>query len=342
MASKATLKEVAARAGVSYQTVSKVLNKQIQVSKETEERILLAVRELDYKPNQIARNLRDQRTRLIGYSWEPAPEKLPNSILDQFLQSMAQQAEHSNYHILCFPHAEDTDRLEGYRELIDTNRVDAFVLSGIEYADPRILFLQEREVPFVAFGRSNPEMEFSWVDVDGAAGMRAIVQHLVSLGHRRIAAIAWPEVSRVGQNRMEGLLTGLAEAGITLPADMLIRSEGTYETGYKVTTQLLDMPILQRPTAIICFNDAMAIGAVRSAQKLGLVVGRDIAITGFDDMPMSEFLSPPLTSVTQPIRAAGQRVMEILLSILDNPLRKPTQVLLEPHLTIRGSSGSKI
>ena len=216
MPPRATLKEVAAKAGVSYQTVSKVLNKQAQVSKETEERILEAVRALGYHPNQIARNMRLQQSRMIGYSWAPARPGEVNPILDQFLQSMAQAAEIAGYHLLCFPHHFEQKTISTYRHLIDTHRVDGFVISSVEYNDPCVTFLQERNFPFVAFGRSNPELVFPYVDVDGAAGMHMVVEHLVSQGHRRIAALAWPTTSVVGQHRLDGYLTGLAAAGIPL------------------------------------------------------------------------------------------------------------------------------
>jgi DNA-binding LacI/PurR family transcriptional regulator len=343
MSERVTLKEVAARAGVSYQTVSKVLNKQAQVSKETEERIYAAVRELGYRPNQIARNMRTQCSRLIGYSWVPTPREQTNSILDQFLQSMAQAAEQASYHLLCFPYHADRDILAGYRELIDTNRVDAFVISGVEYDDPRIRFLQERAFPFVAFGRSNPELRFPCVDVDGAEGVRQTTDYLLGLGHRRIAVLAWPDVSRVGQNRIEGYLAAMHAAGIPPLPTWIARGEGDYRFGHLATGEWLTWPAAERPTAIVAFNDAMAIGAMHAIQQARLHVGRDIAVTGFDDSPVAQYLTPTLTSTRQPIWEVGQKVMSILLRILDDtPAFDTSCALLAPQLIIRQSSGGPI
>jgi DNA-binding LacI/PurR family transcriptional regulator len=141
-----TLKEVANSIGVSYQTVSKVINHQAQVSKDTEERIWQVVRELGYRPNFTARSLRSQRSYSLGYTWAPSPPDQSNPILDQFLHSMFQAAEKQGYYLLCFPfHKDPSQQLAAYRELIDTGRVDGFVLSGVEYNDPRVLFLQERD-----------------------------------------------------------------------------------------------------------------------------------------------------------------------------------------------------
>jgi DNA-binding LacI/PurR family transcriptional regulator len=342
MPRKPTLKEVAAQAGVSYQTVSKVLNKQVQVSKQTENRILDAVRSLGYRPNLIARSMRLQESRMIGYSWIPSSPEEANPILDEFLQSMALAAETAGYHLLCFPHHFGQDTIAAYRDLIDTNRVDGFIISSVEYNDPRILFLQERSFPFVAFGRSNPELVFPYVDVDGAEGMRLLVEHLLGLGHRRIGALAWPEDSRVGQNRMEGYLAGLTEAGISPAPELIVRSEGNYQAGQVAALKLLNLPDDQRPTAIMAFNDVMAIGAMRAVQDRGLQVGPDIAITGFDDAPVARFLTPPLTSVCQPIWDIGRQAIAILLELLSETDAQITQTLVKPEIMVRASSGGKI
>jgi DNA-binding LacI/PurR family transcriptional regulator len=338
MSRRVTLKEVAAHAGVSYQTVSKVLNHQTQVSKETEERIWNSVRALGYRPNLIARSLRAQRSNMIGYSWEPTPPDQANPILDMFMQSMATAAENANYHLLAFPHRPGNAWINAYRELIDTNRVDGFVLSSVEFNDPRVQFLQEREFPFVAFGRSNPEWEFAYVDVDGGAGMRMVAEHLIQQGHRRLGVLAWPEESRVGQNRIEGLESALAEAGLPLSGQLLSRGEGVFQFGWQAAQPWLELPKEQRPTAIVALNDAMAIGAMRAAQECGLQVGVDLAVTGFDDAPMVQYLNPPLTSVRQPTWEVGQRAMQLLLAQLEGKTLEERQVLLRPQLIVRTSS----
>ncbi len=338
MKQRVTLKQVAAQAGVSYQTVSKVLNHQASVTRETEERIWNAVRTLGYQPNLLARSMRTQHSRMIGYSWAPAPPDLGNPILDQLLQSMAQAAASAGYHLLTFPHRGGKRVLEGYGELIDTNQVDGFVISSVEFNDPRILYLKERNFPFVAFGRSNPDWDFPYVDVNGTEGMQMVVEHLTGLGHRRIFALAWPENSRVGQNRMDGYLSGMRRAGIEPPQSWMARGEGKYAFGYQTTTRWLGLAVEYRPTAIVGFNDLMAIGAMNAIQEAGFQVGKDIAVTGFDDMPMVHYLTPPLTSVRQPIWEIGEQVIAVLLSSLTNTPGGDVRALLSPRLIIRKSS----
>jgi DNA-binding LacI/PurR family transcriptional regulator len=343
MSKAITLKQVAKHAGVSYQTVSKVLNKQAQVSKETEARILDAVRILEYRPNSMARNMRQGRTRMIGYSWMPTPDDQFNPILDRFLQSMAQEAESSNYHVVLFPHRSGQELLDLYDELIGTRQVDAFVISNVEFHDKRILHLQKRKFPFIAFGRSSPELDFPYIDVDGGKGMYDLVCYLAEKGHKRIALLAWPEDSRVGQNRMDGVLAGLHDSGIELMPGLLLRGEGSAQFGRQAAGRLLDLPERQRPTAIIGLNDFMAIGAMQVAQERGLRVGGDIAIAGFDDNPISQYLNPTLTSVRQPIAEVGKMIISVLINLLEkeDPEQIPVykrQVLLSPELVVRAST----
>jgi DNA-binding LacI/PurR family transcriptional regulator len=342
MARRVTLKEVAVLAGVSYQTVSKVLNQKVQVSKETERRIFQAVESLGYRPNQLARSMRSQRSCLIGYSWAPTSPDQVNPILDQFLQSMAHAAESAGYHLLTFPYRKGEKWVDAYRDLVDTNRVDGFVVSSVEFDDSRIRFLQERSFPFVAFGRSNPDWDFPYVDVDGEAGMRMVAEHLLERGCRRIAVLAWPESSRVGQNRLQGLLSGFEKASLPAEQISIRRGEGNFQFGLECSRTWLELPKVQQPDAIVAFNDLMATGAMQAAQEKGLQIGRDLAVTGFDDVPMVQYLSPPLTSVRQPLWEVGQQVMSILLKLLDGVPVDDARLLLQPRLVVRESSGGQM
>lgn len=338
MAKNVTLKQIASQAGVSYQTVSKVLNRQVRISKEKEEKIHNAARELGYRPNLIARSLRTQRSCMIGYSWEPGPLDVPNNILDQFIQSMATTAETAGYHMLAFPHHPGDAWVDGYRELINSNRVDGFVLYSVEYNDPRVKFLKAQNFPFVAFGRSRAGYDFPWVDIDGRAGMRQVIGHLAEQGHRRIAVLAWPPDSRVGQNRMDGITGRMEELGLPLEERFIACGDGVVEFGYQAVSAWLDLPRRDWPTAVAAFNDLMAIGAMHAAQDRGLRVGPDLAVTGFDDMPLTQFFKPSLTTVRQPIWDAGQCVMSLLLDLLENGGPVQQNILIEPALVVRESS----
>jgi DNA-binding LacI/PurR family transcriptional regulator len=338
-----TLKDVANLAGVSYQTVSKVINHKVQVTKETEEHIWQAVETLRYRPNHTARALRSQRSLTIGYSWPPSPHDQANPILDQFLQSIFEAAEERGYYLLCFPFRTDPqEQLATYGKLIDSGRVDGFILSSVEYQDPRVLLLLERNFPFTAFGRSDPELIFPWIDVDGARGIAMAVSHLLEMGHTRVGVLAWPESSRVGNDRMEGYFHTLHTAGITPKPSWIMRGEGRFAFGYKSTLEMLRLPENERPTALIALNDPMAIGAMQAARECKIAIGPQLAIASFDDTPMVQYLDPPLTSVRQPVWEVGQRIIPMLLDYIENGrLPEPTTVLVNPQLIIRGSTGSQ-
>lgn len=337
MPPKVTLKAVAVHAGVSYQTVSKVLNGKLQVAPETHQRIMDAVRELDYRPNQIARSMRARRSFMIGYSWVQTSPDQVNHVLDQFLTSMVREAEAAGYHLLPFPFREGQEQVDDYRELIDTGRVDGFVLSSVNYNDPRIEFLMQRAFPFVAFGRSNPELDFPFVDVDGANGLYQATRHLIENGHQRIGAIAWPHDSRVGNERMRGYFDAMQSAGLEVLPEWIVRGQGTCEFGREAALRLMDLHLEQRPTALVALNDTQAIGATHAVRERGLEIGRDIAIVGFDDAPMSQYLFPPLTTVRQPIREAGRKCVEILIAQIEGKPLEEAQVLLSPELIVRAS-----
>ena len=336
-----TLKQVASSARVSYQTVSKVLNKQIQVSKETEDRIWEAARTLGYRPSFVARSLRTQRAFTIGYSWPPSPDR-ENVILDQFLQSMFLAAEERGYYLLCFPyHADVQKHLATYNELIETRRVDGFILSSIEYDDPRVNLLLERNFPFVGFGRSNPDLVFPWIDVDGGSGIQEAMLHLLETGHRKIAALAWPLDSRVGNNRMEGYFSALGDAGITPEQEWIKRGEGIFDFGYRSTLELLDLPTDCRPTALIALNDMMALGASQAIKDRGLRVGKDFAVIGFDDAPMVQYTFPSLTTLRQPITEIGQRIIAMLMEYINTgSIPKTPNILVAPQLIVRSSTSA--
>jgi DNA-binding LacI/PurR family transcriptional regulator len=337
---RSTLKDVAQTAGVSYQTVSKVVNRQKRVTPETEARIWQAIQELDYHPSELARSLRSRQSRAIGYSLVPSHLDQINPILDRFLESMMATAEVLGYAILAFPHDSDRDKqLSAYRVLMESGRVDAFVLPNVEYDDPRIPLLEQNRFPFIAFGRSNPDWPIPCVDVDGGLGIALATQHLLDLGHARIAVLGWPPGSRVGNNRMEGYLSTLAQAGQEIRPELVQRGEGRVEFGYHATHSLLDLPEDRQPTAIVAFNDSMAIGAMHAARERGLRIGTDLAITGFDDSAAGQYNIPPLTSVQQPFWEAGQQVIRSLLTALESGRAPEARtILLPPRLVIRESS----
>lgn len=337
---KATLKDVAAVAGVSYQTVSKVLNGQAQVAAETEKRIWRAVEELNYRPNIAARNLRTQASNLLGFAWCPPPNSIWHPILNRFLYSVMDAATAQGYLITVFP-GNDQDiyaDTNPYVDLYARRQVEGFILADVLGDDPGITYLIDHHIPFTAFGRSNERREYSWVDVDGCDGIQKVMAHLTERGHERIAFITWRGGWQTGRHREEGYRNGLRAAGLSFNPAWVIRGDDSAQTSAEAMHRFITLPYEQRPSAIVCVSDLIALGVMQAAIAAGLQIGQDIAITGYDNLPITELLHPPLTTVSQPIWQVGQQVVELLLKQLQGESIGQKGVLLKPELIIRASS----
>lgn len=335
--SKVTLKDVATEAGVSYQTVSKVLNNRANVTAETEARIWAAIEKLNYRPNISARNLRTQTSNLIGYGWQQTANNSPHPILNHFLYSAIYGFEQAGYHLLTFLINSYNDSAI-YQKLYRQRQVEGFILADTNDNDPRIRFMMEQNIPFATFGRSTDDWDFCWVDIDGSAGLRQVVNHLLERGHTRIGLISWPKGSRTGSERESGYLTALRSAGIGIDPDWIARATNTPSEGVRAIRELLSLPEDRRPTAVACVSDEIAIGAMNEAAAMGYTIGNDLAITGFDDAPAAAILHPALTTVRQPIARVGEEVVKLVLKQINNEPIENKGILLAPELIIRASS----
>ena len=328
-----TLKDVAAEAGVSYQTVSKVLNGKAFISAETETRIWNAIKKLGYQPNIAARNLRTQSSNLIGFNW--TPDDTINPIIDRFLYSITRHLRTANYYVLILP---EDEHAESHRDLYFRGQVHGYALASTNHDDPRVAALIEHNIPFVSFGRANDAWDFSWVDVDGGAGIEQVMDHLMERGRQRVALFTWPEGSQAGEDRERGYFGRMQMHNIPIRDGWVQRMNNSVESGYQAAQRMLQLAESERPDAIVCVNDMLAIGAMNCLAAAGLRVGEDIAVTGFDDVPMAEFLHPSLTTVQQPVEAAGEQVAKLLLAQFTKQAIVEKTRLLQPTLIVRQSS----
>ncbi|MGA5702732.1 LacI family DNA-binding transcriptional regulator [Peterkaempfera bronchialis] len=330
-----TLALVAQRAGVSAQTVSNALNAPELLAPATLERVRQAITELDYRPHQAARSLRTKSSRLIGYGVVPAPSGVSTPVLDHFLHALSDSADQAGYRILLFAAPTGAaDEPERYAELLQDHSVDAFVLSGTYRGDRRPAWLQKRSIPFVAFGRSWSARDIGdWVDVDGAHGTSAAVDHLVALGHRRIAFLGWPRGSGVGDDRARGWREAMRRHGLPV-RDLRISSVDDVDAAGEAVGRLIH----GGATAVVAASDTLALGCYRALREAGHVPGRDMAVVGFDDSPAAALLSPSLSSLHQPLEEVGRACMRLLLARIKRPEAEPEHVLLAPDLVVRESS----
>ncbi len=342
----ATLKQVAAHADVSVQTVSNALNAPHRLKPDTLRRVTRSIELLNYKPNRNARSLRTSAVELIGYCVPSWPYAQTHLVMDQFLHALCSAAERTGRHILLFTAPTGVDGMPVYDDLHARRLVDGFILSQTETHDPRHGWLKEQGIPFVSFGRVWKEttQPGPYVDVDGAAGCSTAVRHLYDTGRRRIAFLSWPRTSGLAEDRLAGWRTTCKE--LDLPTkDLAIRCpEDTIDEGARATAQLLDDNGRSGPPidGIVAISDILALGALRELTARGLTAGVEVGVTGFDDSPLASVVSPALTSVRQPI----DRIAAELIAILTHspapadpaPATSGTERLLQPELVIRGSS----
>lgn len=334
----ATLKDIAKKVGKSIATVSRALNDYDDISPETKALVRQAAAELGYSPSALAQRLQKQSADTIGFILPTFGPRFSDPFFSEFLTGIGNRAAQYGFDILVSTRAPGEEELDAYRFNVQGRRVDGFVIVRTRLEDERIEYLCSVGFPFVAFGRVQGDCDFLFVDEDSEFGMGLVAEYLLELGHRRVAVITPPQNLTFTYYRLKGIRRKLAMAGFTLDENLVVQGDLTQRGGYQTGKQLLDIP--EPPTAIIAGNDLMALGAMSAAQDRGLVVGRDISVTGFNDIPMAEHSYPPLTTVKQPIYQIGGMLCEMLIKRIHGEELEQEQVVLQPTLIIRQSCGA--
>ena len=332
------IKDIAKRVNRSITTVSRALNGYDDVSPETKKLVLETAKEMGYSPNTFAQRLQKQQSDTIGLILPTFSPRFSDPYFSELLAGIGNKAADLGFDLLVSTRSPGPEEYSTYEKLIDGRRVDGFIVVRTRKQDQRIDYLLSRDFPFVAFGRADDCDRFSYVDEDGYFGMHLVADYIAGLRHEKIACILPPQDLAFSEKRLAGLKDGLAEAGLTLREAYVKEGDLTQKSGYQLGGDLLDLP--DRPTAIIACNDLMAFGVMSAAQDRGLVVGEDVSITGFDDIPMSEYSYPPLTTVHQPVYQIGGMVCEMLIQHICEEIQELQQVLLKPELIVRQSCRS--
>jgi DNA-binding LacI/PurR family transcriptional regulator len=333
----ATLATVAEAAGVSRQTVSNALNSPELLRPDTLERVQQAIAELGYTPNRAARNLRTRASHLVGLRLDPAVEGSASGLMDRFLHSLVESCKEAGLHVLLFTAEDVSDPLDGYDALLGSAAVDAFVVTDTYRGNPQAAWLEERQVPFVAFGRpwEDPHATFPWVDVDGRAGVGLAVDHLADRGHERIAWVGWQKTSYIGEDRRSGWVERMHERGLSTTR-LSARGEDTIEFGRRAADALLDS---DHPTAFVCVSDTVALGVVQALADRGRPTGPDgVAVVGFDDSLAAQVIPGGMTSVRQPLEEVAVQIVRLLEDRLAMRRSEEPHVILAPELRVRGTS----
>lgn len=328
-----TLEDVARAAGVSTATVSRCLNYPERVGEKTREHVLAMVRKLGYAPNFGARALAARRTNTIG-AIIPTME---NAIFARGLQAFQEELSRHGYTLLVASSSYRPDLEEEQIRTLLARGADALLLIGFERAAAIHDELRRRGVPFVIAWTWHEHRAIPSVGFDNRAAMRALACHVLGLGHRRIAVISAPrKTNDRARDRVDGILDAAAEAGLDPAGIAIMETPYSIENGGRAMRALMqsDRP----PTAVMCGNDVLAVGAIEAARQIGLAVPADVSVTGFDDIEIAHIVSPALTTVHVPHREMGTRAAAMLIALLGG-VAAPPGGKLETRIIERGSLG---
>lgn len=334
-----TVEDVARAAGVSRQTVSNALNSPDIVRPATREKVERAIAELSYRPDAAARRLRTRRSSTIGIHLDPYAGGISGVLLDRFVHALTERASERGMRVLIYSARGADEEIARLEDLIAGAEIDAAVITGTFFGDPRTNWLTERNVPFVSFGRPWGggdvfHAPHTWVDVDGAAGTRAATQHALGTAGPQVGFLGWPADGGTGDDRERGWRETMAENLVVGPRFESI--DGVAQARAIMTQAFADPQTLENLDALVCAGDALAVGAHLAAADAGR---RELPVIGFDNTPVAEALG--ISSVEQSPELVAAGALDLLMGPTGRTVEArdlaspPAHVLVEPRLVVR-------
>lgn len=334
-----TIKDVAVRAGVSHQTVSRVINDHPLVSDTTRQKVKQAIADLNYRPSLAARSLPGRRSFVIGFIVPYDPDYLIRDphLLAQISGADAEANAHG-YNLLLSTAGDSKQGLEAYERFVRNHVGDGALVIETACSKAGGELLARQDYPYVSLGRDLGNPNAYVVSSDNRDGGKQVTRHLLEKGHRRIGIINGPPIGAVAglHQRLEGHQQALAEAGLSFDPTLMVYGDYTRNSGERATQQLFALP--DPPTAIFALNDRMAMGAIRALQVVGFRVPEDVTVVGYDDIPAAADFNPSLTTVKGAARKVGQLAAHMLFKLIDGETVEEKEVILPAELVIRGSS----
>jgi len=332
-----TIKDVALHARVSVATVSHVVNDTRFVSEATRLRVQQAIEELRYVPSALARSLKSNRTHTVGMM-------IPNNSNPYFaeiIRGIEDTCYAAGFNVILCNSDDEPLKQSTYVRLLSEKQVDGLIVlsSG---SDAELLdTLRAATMPQVVVDREIDDLAADLVEVNHEAGGFLATQHLLQLGHRRIACICGPQTLSSARQRVQGYRRALHDAGLAMDDSLLRAGDFTSAGGHAAMCSLLDASSSDRPSAVFASNDLMAIGAICAAAAAGLSIPKDLSVIGFDDIALAAYSNPPLSSIAQPKHQTGELAAQLLLQRIAQPERELQRAILQPSLVVRQSTGPR-
>ena len=328
----ATMKDVALKAKVSTATVSRALMNPDKVSQATRNRVEKAAREVGYLPQPMGRNVKRNESRTILVI---VPD-ICDPFFSEIIRGIEVTAANHGYLVLIGDCAHQNQQEKTFIDLIITKQIDGMLLLGSRLPFDASIEEQRNLPPMVMANEFAPELELPTVHIDNLTAVFDAVNYLYEQGHKRIGCIAGPEEMPLCHYRLQGYVQALRRCDIMVDPQYIARGDFTFEAGSKAMQQLLDLP--QPPTAVFCHSDVMALGALSQAKRQGLKVPEDLSIIGFDNIDLTQFCDPPLTTIAQPRYEIGREAMLLLLDQMQGQHVGSGSRLMDCELIIRGST----
>lgn len=332
-----TLEDIARQAGVSRSTVSRVINDHAGVKDDVRARVLGVIQKTGYHPNAAARTLASQRSRMIGLV---LPRSVSSFFADPYFprltQGIATACNQYNYTLGLFLASSKEDEENIFPRVTRNGYLDGILLQSGQVGDTLIDRLIASGIPLVVAGRPPDSKCVSYIDVDNVSAAYMAVNHLIRMGRQRIGAIAGPDDTTVGIDRKAGYLKAMSERDRPVDDALVVEGDFTETGGYYAMRQML----AAGPDAVFAASDIMAIGAMRAIREAGLRIPDDIALVGFDDLPLATIPTPQLTTVRQPIDQFGFQTVQILIDLIENGINPPRRIIMDTELIIRDSCGA--
>ena len=332
---RVTMADVAREAGVSSMTVSRVINNKEDVRAATRERVVAVIERLGYRPSGIARGLATRRTGTLGL--------VVPDVANPFFADVARGVEHvaygEGYNVFLCNTEEDPERELGVLKSLEEKRVDGLVLCSSRLDEEELRAIVTRHSAAVLVNRRLEGQGVrlaTRVLVDDEAGGRLATRLLLEAGHRMVAFLAGPRVSHSGRERGKGYRAALVEGGVVDNGARVRHCAPTVEGGQQAARELLD--VYPRTTALFCYNDLVAVGALQACAELGRRVPEDVAVVGYDDIPLAALVTPALTTCRVPRYELGARTVRLLLDQIHGCSDGCEEILLQPELVVRDSA----
>ncbi len=332
---KITINELARRSGVSPSTVSRALNDDPVISEETKRKVRQVAEELNYTP---VRNRKKSSTRKRSKIIALMITDISNPFFPEIVHGVEDLAFDFGYSVSLWNTREDIEREKQYVETIKESEVDGIILGSSRIKEEQIKAIAESDIPCVIMNRIVEGLPSVFADYEN--GAYQATKYLVNLGHERIALINGPVSAQPSWWREKGFLRALKESEKEAEENLLSFNSPTVEGGYVATLKLLSISNL--PTAIFAYNDLVALGAMKAIREKNLLIAKDISLVGYDDIFLSAYLDPPLTTVSQPKYMMGKLAADLLFRLINGEKIKNNQISFKPELIIRSSCGVRV